>query len=404
MKKTITALLAAAAVALPGVAAAQDFYKGKTITYIVATDPGGGYDTYGRLIGKYLEKYLGAKVLIKNIPGAGHIVGTNTLYASKPDGLTIGTFNTGLIYAQILQQEGIQFDLRKMEWIGKAASDPRTMILSAKSGLKTFDDVKNSATPVKFAASGVGSASYTDTQLVASGFDLPIEVVPGFNGNEGELAMLRGEIAGQVGSLSSLRPFVENGYGTFALVIGGKVEGVPQGMELAQTDKAKSIIGLVTAMSTVARLTAAPPDTPADRVKELRDAYAKALADPDLLAEAKKLDIPIEPAIGDDVTKLVNDALNQSPDTVEIIAAAVNAKPPLVTVKTPLTAVGDGGKEVEFMSGDASMKASVSGSRTKITIDGKDDKRGNLKVGMTCEISFDPQNPDHELASMACGG
>ena len=156
-----------------GAAQAQDFYKGKTITYIVATSPGGGYDTYARLIGKYLEKQLGAKVLIKNVPGAGHIVGANTLWAAEPDGLTIGTFNTGLIYAQILGREGVQFDLREMAWIGKAASDPRAMVLSSESDYASVEDLAVAMKPVKFATAGVGSASFTETQLLASALEEP---------------------------------------------------------------------------------------------------------------------------------------------------------------------------------------------------------------------------------------
>ena len=102
------------------------FFKGKGTTYIVATAPGGGYDLYGRLVAQYLQKYLpGSTVIVKNIPGAGNIVGTNTLYASRADGLTIGTFNIGLIYAQMIGREGMRFDLTKMSWIGKASSDPR---------------------------------------------------------------------------------------------------------------------------------------------------------------------------------------------------------------------------------------------------------------------------------------
>src|SRR4029077_12338523 len=85
-------------------------FKGKTITYIVATSPGGGYDTYGRLISRYLQKYLpGSRVVVRNVPGAGHIVGANTIYAAKPDGLTIGMFNTGLIYDQLIKRQGVLF-------------------------------------------------------------------------------------------------------------------------------------------------------------------------------------------------------------------------------------------------------------------------------------------------------
>src|SRR5262244_2558755 len=83
----------------PAWAASADMFKGKTITYIVATSPGGGYDTYGRMIALYMQKYLpGSRIIVKNVPGAGNIIGANEIYAARPDGLTIGMFNTGLIY------------------------------------------------------------------------------------------------------------------------------------------------------------------------------------------------------------------------------------------------------------------------------------------------------------------
>jgi tripartite-type tricarboxylate transporter receptor subunit TctC len=398
----VKALVLGVALVAAGAANASEFYKGKTITYIVSTSPGGGYDTYARLIGKYLAKHLGAKVLVKNLPGAGHIVGTNTLAASKPDGMTIGTFNTGLIYAQILKRDGVKFDLRAFEWIGKASADPRALVLGKESGMKTYDDLAAVDKPVKFATSGVGSASYTDTQLIRSALDLKIEVVPGFNGNEGELAMLRGEIGAQVGSMSSLQSFVDNGYGTFGLAIGGNAAGVPQAADKATTDKGKSIVALVQAMSELGRLTAAPAGTPAAQVADLRAAYEKSLTDPDLLAEAEKLGIPIQPAYGDTVTGLVGDALNQSPETVEIIAAAVNVKIKLVTVKTPLTSLSEDFKTIKFASGDATIKAKISGSRTEITINGEKAKRKKLKVGMVCEISYDPEHEKNEPKKMVC--
>src|SRR4029077_6815359 len=94
-----------------------DFFKGKTVTYIVSTTPGGGYDLYGRMIAEYMQKYLpGSTFVVKNVPGAGHIVGANTIYAAKPDGLTVGTFNTGLIYNQLIGLDGVKFDLTKMSW------------------------------------------------------------------------------------------------------------------------------------------------------------------------------------------------------------------------------------------------------------------------------------------------
>src|SRR6187399_2887180 len=104
-------MLAAVMVLATGTAQAQtgaDFFKGKTVTYIVSTGPGGGYDLYGRLVAEFMQKYLpGSTFVVKHLPGAGHLVGTNTIYASKPDGLTIGTFNTGLIYNQLIGLDGV---------------------------------------------------------------------------------------------------------------------------------------------------------------------------------------------------------------------------------------------------------------------------------------------------------
>src|ERR671910_2388017 len=163
------ALLAAALAASPALGqSGADFYKGKTVTYIVATSPGGGYDLYGRLVAEFMQKYLpGSTFVVKNLPGAGHLVGTNTIYASKPDGLTIGTFNTGLIYNQLIGLDGVKFDLNKMSWIGKAASDPRVFTVHPDLPIKTFKELQDYKEPLNFATASVGSAAYVETVMLA---------------------------------------------------------------------------------------------------------------------------------------------------------------------------------------------------------------------------------------------
>jgi tripartite-type tricarboxylate transporter receptor subunit TctC len=313
---------AIAALALGSAAIAQDNpFDGERITYIITTDPGGGYDTYGRLVAKYLERHLpGTQFVVENIPGAGHIVGTNQLFASEPDGLTIGTFNTGLINSQLLQREGIQFDLSQMSWIGKAASDTRSLVVSTDCPYQSIEEMQAASEPIKMAAAGVGSAAYIDTLLIAEALGLNFEIIPGFEGNEGEMSMMRGEVCGQVGTTSSLKPFVENGNGKFVLQVGGtSEEGVPQASEVAANERGKAIIAIIEAQSELGRFTAGPPGIPEDRLQALRDAYMAALADPELLAEAEQLDIPIDPAPGDEVAGLVQAALNQSPETLTLL-------------------------------------------------------------------------------------
>lgn len=302
---------------------AEAFYKGKTVNYIVATAPGGGYDTYGRLIARYMGKYLAnAKVIVQNVPGAGHIVGGDELYIARPDGLTIGTFNTGLIFAQLLKQQGVKFDLAKMSWIGKAASDPRVLVLSKNSGIKNWQELTDaSKPPFKFYVGGVGSAAYIDTKIAVRALHLNVQIIPGFNGNEGAMSMLRSETVGTIGSASSLRSFVDQGNAFYALALGGAPgAAVPQAADFVKTDRDRQLISLVKAESEIERLTAGPPGIPPDRLTLLRSAYSQTLADAAVLADAKRLGLPIEPADGPSTESIIKNALNQSPETIAFLA------------------------------------------------------------------------------------
>jgi putative tricarboxylic transport membrane protein len=304
-----------------------DFYKGKTVTYIIATSPGGGYDLYGRLVAEFMQKYLpGSTFVVKNLPGAGHLVGTNTIYASKPDGLTIGTFNTGLIYNQLIGLDGVKFDLNKMSWIGKAASDPRVFTVHPDLPIRNFKELQNYKEALNFATAGVGSAAYVETVMLAKALKLPARIVTGYNGTDDQLAMRRGEVQGSIASRSSWEGFVKNGYGRFIAQIGGTQTDLPQVASFATDAAAKALVALVQSQGDISRLTAGPPDIPADRVAALRDAYKKALEDKELQAKTEKLERPVDPAFGEDVLKMVQAALNQTPETIAFLKEAMKAK------------------------------------------------------------------------------
>ncbi len=302
-----------------------EFYKGKNLTFIVATKPGGGYDTYARTIAKYLQKYLpGSTVVIKNVPGAGHIIGANELYAAKADGLTIGTFNTALIFGQIVGQEGIKFDLAKFSWITKMSSDNRVVMVGAKTPFKTFDDLVKASQnkPILFATNGPTSAAHVDALLVQEATGLKVKTVAGYQGKDADLAILRGEVEAEVGSFGSLKGLIDSGDARFVLQIGKEkdptMKDLPIISEVVKKDKL-GMSALLVANATLGRLVAAPPDLPAARRAALVQAFQKSLADPEFLADAKKADLEIDPAFGDDVTKLVKDALNQQPSDLALL-------------------------------------------------------------------------------------
>jgi tripartite-type tricarboxylate transporter receptor subunit TctC len=329
-KATISkALTVAAAFALPaGTAYAQgaDYYNGKTVTYIVATAPGGNYDTYGRLVAEFMQRHLpGSTFIVRNMPGAGHLIGANALYASKPDGLTLGTFNTGLIYTQIAGHRGIKFDLNNMSWIGKASTDPRVVVVAAQSPIRAFEDIVKSKDVLNFATSGPGGANYVEILGLTATMKLPIKMLSGYNGTEDQLAMRRGEIIGTIASRSAYDQFVKNGYGRYIAQFGGLEKDLPQMSTLVQEDDAKRLVQLISVQGNIGRLTAAPPGTPAPQLNALRAAYKKAMEDEELRARAKKGEMPIEPLYGDDVAKAVASALQQPPRVVEMLKEAFAA-------------------------------------------------------------------------------
>jgi tripartite-type tricarboxylate transporter receptor subunit TctC len=324
----LAAILSLCAIGAP--AGAQDgaaFYNGKTVTYIVATSPGGGYDSYGRLVVEFMQKYLpGSTMVVRNMPGAGHLIGTNALYASKPDGLTIGTFNTGLIYNQLVGNEAVKFDLNKFSWIGKAASDARVFAIATQAPIKTWEDLVSSKTQVNFATAGVGSASYVETLILAKAMNLPIKMLTGYNGADDQLAMRRGEIVGSIASRSSYDQFIKNGYGRYIAQIGGAEKDIPQLKTLTTDPKALELLALIESTSEIARLTAAPPGVPAPQLAALRDAYRKAMEDKELQARAETLERPVEPLYGDDIGKMIGTALKQSPETIALLKEAMGKK------------------------------------------------------------------------------
>jgi tripartite-type tricarboxylate transporter receptor subunit TctC len=307
---------------------AMNFFMDKTVTYIVATNPGGGYDTYARLIARYMEKFLdGIDIRIRNVPGAGNIVGINQLYVAKPDGLTIGTFNTGLIYAQLLRRPGVRFDLRELSWIGKAASNPRVLVVSRQSGLRSVDDLRGRSEPLLFGASGPGSAAYTEALFLERLLEIDIRVVGGLGGNGAQMSMLRGEIDAVFGSYSMLRHFVESGSGFILLHVGGEDifgDKVPAADTFVRDAVGATLLSLIETTSRLGRLTAAPPGTPPEVLAALRSAYAAALADPDLLAEAARLQIPIDPLFGDEVTARIMTVLDQPPEILTVLASELD--------------------------------------------------------------------------------
>jgi tripartite-type tricarboxylate transporter receptor subunit TctC len=313
--------LAAAAAVLPlAVLTAQaraqtraEFYKGRTIEVGISSTVGGGYDAHARMLAR---KYIPGNPTIvpKNVEGAGGLRLANLLYnTAARDGTSFGTIYRATAFEPLFGNKAAQFDATQFTWIGSASSEVSLCVSWHASGIATFNDMLSKELVV--AHSGAGADAYQFSKIINGVLGTRMRLIGGYRGgNEMLLAMERGEVGGRCGwSWSSVqatrREWIErkqvNLLTQLALSKHPDMPDVPLVIDLAKTDEQRNILRLVFARQQVAYPFLAPPGVPQDRVDALRSAFLQAMADPDLLADAKKARLEILPASGAEVQKLV---------------------------------------------------------------------------------------------------
>jgi|SoiMethySBSTD1v2_1073268.scaffolds.fasta_scaffold35729_5 tripartite-type tricarboxylate transporter receptor subunit TctC len=319
-------LMVLVAITCAAASAQDDFYRGKTIRIVVGYSAGGGFDTYSRAIARHLAKHIPGKpaVIVENMPGAAGLVAANSIYrAGRPDGLTIVNFQGTQVMSQILGREGVEFDARKYEWLGAPTRENAVCALTRASGVTTVQQWAASTAPVKLGSVAPGGATHDVPRVLQAALGLPIHLVRGYKGTaEIRLAAQSGEVSGGCWPWESLRPTwrqaLEAGEAAVVLQVTDKplpdLPGVPLALGLAKTDEARQLIrsGIIVP-TTVSRVYAMPPATPADRVRLLRAAFLKTMADPEFVADARQAQLDIDPISGEDVTRLIGELFRMSP-------------------------------------------------------------------------------------------
>jgi tripartite-type tricarboxylate transporter receptor subunit TctC len=317
------ALLGALAI-VPIAAAAQPNFAGKTITIIVGYKPGGGYDATARMLARHLPQHIAGKptVIVQNMPGGNSIIAANHIYnAAKPDGLTIGTFNRNLPIAQLTKVAGVKFDITKFAWIGSAANE--TTILAIRDDLpyKSFDELRKAKEPVVIGSTGPGANTYDFPLLLKDLLGVNLKIVSGYSSSADiMLAVERKEVDGRAGSYSSIKPFIDRK--VVRPIIRARsndksLQQLPVDESFAPNPRAKAIMALRSAPELIARPYVLPPNTPADIVKALSDAFAATIKDPATQAEAKKTQQDLEYTSGEEAQKILKEVLSQPKDIVD---------------------------------------------------------------------------------------
>ena len=316
--------LAVMATLLPMVAAAQPNFAGKTVTIVVGYKAGGGYDATARLLARHLPKHIPGKptVIVQNMPGANSIIAANHIYnVAKPDGLTIGTFNRNLPIAQLTKVEGVKYDITKFQWIGSAANESTILAIRTDLPYKTFEELRKAKETVVIGSTGPGANTHDFPLLLKELLGLNFKIVSGYSSSADiMLAVERKEVDGRAGSFTSLRPFIDRNLVRPIVRARSSEAGIdklPSDEDLAPNARAKAIMALRSAPEQVARPYVLPPATPAEIVKVMRDAFAKAIEDKELDAEGKKAKLDLEYLPGDQAQKILVDVMKQPKDIVE---------------------------------------------------------------------------------------
>jgi tripartite-type tricarboxylate transporter receptor subunit TctC len=315
--------------------AQNNFYQGKIIRVVVGSSPGGGYDLWARLMARYLGKYVpgNPETVVQNMPGAGGVVAANYIYAvARPDGLTLGAFNPGLYFEQLVGRPEVKFDWSKFTWIGSPEQNDVMHYIRSDAPFKTVDDLRNAKEPPRCGSTGTGTSGHYLPRLLDETLGIKTTIVSGYQGgSEIDLAVERNEVvcwSPLVATFFGREPYkrwFKTGFVRVIVQSGTKrdprLKDVPTLAELMQQyktpDSGKRLAKVVLTAATLGRPISAPPRLPAERTKLLREAYAKAMKDTELLADAEKRGWDVNPLSGQELEALAKDVVTQPREVIE---------------------------------------------------------------------------------------
>ena len=328
-------------IGLAGAANAQDaatFYKGKTVTVAIGSAPGGGYDTYGRLVSRHLGKYIpgNPSVIVSNVPGAGGNTAANNLFYIAPkDGTYIGGLTGNSVIDPLFSSFSIKHEPNKFQYLASANNDVYICATRTDAPVKAFGD----SFATEMIIGGSTSAATSDFPALLNNVLGPkFKLVLGYAGvREISLAIENKEVGGICGTaysaLSVTNPswFEKNVVKVIAqLHVHGHPElnkaGVPLARSFAKTDEQREMLDLFFSQTIFGRPYAVAPEVPADRVAVLRKAMFETLRDADLIAEAKRLKLDLDPVSGEEVQATVAKIYNAPADLVARTKAAIVPK------------------------------------------------------------------------------
>jgi tripartite-type tricarboxylate transporter receptor subunit TctC len=319
--RLLPALIALLGLGAPAQAqSVADFYKGKTVTIVVSTSTGGGYDAMARAIARHIGRHLpgNPNFIIRNMPGAGGITAVNWLYnAAEKDGTVLGLVQNGTPLEPLFGTKEARYDAPKFNWLGTPSFEVSMVLLWHTVPVNSLEDLKSKET--NMGASGANSTPAFYTRLLNATLGTKMKLINGYPGqNDAFLAMERGELDGYpsvfYSALTSTRPNWLRDKQAKAVVQYGperlkELPDVPFATDLLTNEDDRLLMQAASAPQALGRPLVMPPGVPADRVAAMRKALADTFTDPEFQAEAEKAGLIVNaPKTGQELQQVIEKA------------------------------------------------------------------------------------------------
>ena len=319
MRRLLPLVLLLAAAPGPVLAdAAEEFYRGKSITMLVASGVGGGYDVYARAFARAFTKHMpGNPVIVaKNMDAAGGLAAASTLYNNvEKDGLTIAALTNGVAMDPLFGNPGARFDSQKFNWIGSIGKLENVCATWYTSPVKTIEQAR--AREVVVSGQGATTNSVIVPKIVNALLGTRFKIVSGYDTAGLTLSVERGETEGICGlswsTLKASRPdWVANHRLNVILQVAMErlpdLRNVPSALDLVKDGEDREVLNLILIRQEMGRPIVTSPGVPAERVAVLRAAFDRTMKDPDFLVDAEKQSMEIKPLTGAAIDKLLGTA------------------------------------------------------------------------------------------------
>lgn len=316
----------------PGALSQEDFFKDKRVRFVVGYPPGGGYDLSARIVARHMGKHIpgNPSVIVQNMPGGGSRIAANHINATaRPDGLTIGIWNSAFAMFQALGDTGIRYDARKVGWLGASTKDNAACAVMGFTGQKSWKDIVSSGKELHFLSTAAGAISDDLPRILNLVAGTKFKVTPGYTGTGPIiLALQRKEGDGWCSGWVSIRANAKDILGAkgddqlIPFVIqapapDAETKGIALISDVIPTKEGRAMYSAWASHLQFFRPFAAPPGLPKDRLATLRRAFAQTFKDPQFLADAMKVGLDVELTTGEEIEKMVAENYALSPELKE---------------------------------------------------------------------------------------